>query len=402
MLSGKNILLGVSGSIAAYKSIDILRRLQELGADVRLVLSRNAARFITPLTFAALTRKPVLTDEFDDAAGWGAMGHISITDGLDLFLIAPATGNIIGKAAAGIADDALSTAFLAASCPVIVAPAMNERMYQNRILQRNISLLQESGVRFVEPECGVLACGQSGQGRLASTDAIIDAVVRALAGGNKLAGMKVLITSGPTREPLDAVRFISNPSTGKMGHALATAARDRGAHVILISGPGTVPDPQGVQVQHVTTAAEMRRAVLEHFDRCNIVIMAAAVSDFRPIHQVSHKIKKDQAESVIAVERTEDILLELGKTKSGQILVGFAAETENVISEAQRKLEQKNLDMVVANPIGMPGSGFAFDTNEATIICRGSEPVELPRMTKEALAAYIFDKLAEFKVKQGL
>jgi len=401
MLSGKNILLGVSGSIAAYKSVDVLRRLQELGADVRVVLSRNASRFVSPLTFSALTRRPVLTDEFVNE-GWGAMGHVSVTDGIDLVLIAPATANIIGKTASGIADDALSTAVIAASCPMIMAPAMNERMYRNKILQRNLSALRTAGMRVVEPECGTLACGVSGQGRLASTDSIIEAAKEVLCAKKDLSGNAVLVTAGPTREPIDAVRFISNPSSGKMGYALASAACDRGAEVILISGPVALTPPQGVHFIPVTTASEMRKAVLDHYEQCRIVIMAAAVSDFRPTRPVERKIKKEEAASEIHLERTEDILRELGTRKDGRLLVGFAAETGDLVAEAERKLKQKNLDLIVANPIGTAGSGFGSDTNAATIICRGSAPEKLPLMTKEQLAARIIDKVAEFKAKQGL
>lgn len=401
MLSGKNVLLGVSGSIAAYKSIDVLRRLQELGADVRVVLSRNAARFMTPLTFSALTRRPVLTDEFSDE-GWGAMGHVSSTENVDLVLVAPATANIIGKAASGIADDALSTVLLAASCPMIMAPAMNERMYQNKIFQRNVTSLRAAGVRFVEPECGVLACGRSGKGRLASTDSIIDAAQGVLKMVRDLAGTTVLVTSGPTREPIDAVRFISNPSSGKMGHAIAAAARDRGAEVVLISGPAAISPPQGVQFVPVTTAAEMRTAVFDHFERSRIVIMAAAVSDFRPVNPVDRKIKKENAATEIHLERTEDILMELGIRKGTRILIGFAAETDNLIPEAERKLKQKNLDMIIANIVGSAGAGFGSDSNAVTIICRGCGPEVLPLMSKESLAAHIVDKAAEFQTKQGL
>lgn len=401
MLSGKKILLGVSGSIAAYKAADVLRRLQDLGADVRVVLSRNAARFVAPLTFSALSRKPVLEDEFS-GVGWGAMGHVSVTDDIDLVLVAPATANIIGKAAAGIADDALSTVLLAASCPLVMAPAMNDRMYLNNAVQRNISTLRTAGVRFADPESGELACGRTGRGRLASVESIIRTVEDALNPTRDLAGSIVLVTAGPTREPIDAVRFISNPSSGKMGYAIAAAARDRGAEVILISGPCALEPPRGVALIPVATAAEMRQAVLEQFERSRIIIMAAAVSDFRPVAPVDRKIKKADAGLDLRLERTTDILMELGSAKKNKVLVGFAAETDDLVREAERKLKQKNLDMIIANPIGRAGSGFGSDTNTATIICRGGAPEVLPPMTKEELAARIIGKVAEFQAKQGL
>ncbi len=401
MLSGKNILLGVSGSIAAYKAVEVLRRLQDRGAEVRVVLSKNAARLVTPLTFGALTRTPVLCDEFAET-GWGAMGHVSVTENVDLVLVAPATANILGKAASGIADDALSTTIIAAACPLIMAPAMNDRMYRNRMVQRNLASLRAAGVRIIEPESGPLACGQTGQGRLASVDTIVAAAEAALGGMRDLTGRTILVTSGPTREPIDAVRFISNPSTGRMGQAIAAAARDRGADVILISGPGSLSPPDGVTVVPVTTAAQMRNAVLEWFDRAQVVIMAAAVSDFRPRHPVDHKVKKNDAAASISLERTEDILLELGKRKAGKILIGFAAETGDLLSEAERKLNQKNLDMIVANIVGSQYTGFASETNAATLLCRGAEPETLPLMTKQDLAQRILDKVSEFKVKQGL
>ena len=400
ILTGKRILLGVSGGIAAYKAVEVLRKLMELGAEVRAVMTRNAARFVAPLTFSALSGKPVLTDEFSED-GWGPMGHIAVTDGLDLALVAPATANIIGKLSAGIADDALSTALMAAECPVIIAPAMNERMFRNALLQRNIGNLRAVGVRIVEPEIGALACGTSGQGRLASPDRIVQAVQAALS-LKDLVGMTVLVTAGPTREPIDAARFISNPSTGKMGYALAAEARNRGADVMLISGPTHLHPPQGVNHRSVTTAAEMHRAVRDHAGRCQIIIMAAAVSDFRPKEPSERKLKKEGASLTITLERTEDILQGLGDAREGQVLVGFAAETDDIIRNAGDKLKKKNLDLIVANTIGLPGSGFASDMNEAVLMERGGNITELPRMTKTELAARIMDAIVELKKNQGL
>jgi phosphopantothenoylcysteine decarboxylase/phosphopantothenate--cysteine ligase len=400
ILSGTRILLGVSGGIAAYKAVEVLRKLMELGAEVRVVMTRNAARFVAPLTFSALSGKPILTDEFSED-GWGPMGHIAVTDGLDLALIAPATANIIGKLSAGIADDALSTALMAAECPVIIAPAMNERMFRNVFLQRNIGNLRAVGIRIVEPEIGVLACGTSGEGRLASPDRIVQAAQAALT-LKDLVGVTVLVTAGPTREPIDAARFISNPSTGKMGYALATEARNRGADVVLISGPTNLLPPQGVNHRSVTTAAEMHRAVQDNAGRCQIVIMAAAVSDFRPKEPSERKLKKEGAPLAITLERTEDILQGLGNAREGQVLVGFAAETDDLIRNAGDKLKKKNLDLIVANTIGLPDRGFASDMNEAVLMERGGKVTELPCMTKAELAARIMDAIVELKKNQGV
>ena len=400
MMSGMRILLGVTGGIAAYKAVDVLRRLREQDAEVRVVMTRNATRFVTPLTFSALSGMPVLTDEFSEGE-WGSMGHIAVTDGLDLALVVPATANIIGKMAAGIADDALSTALMAAACPIIVAPAMNDRMYRNATLQKNIADLRTVGIRFVDPETGALACGTNGQGRLASPERIVQEVAAALS-PKSLAGVNVLVTAGPTREPIDAVRFISNPSTGKMGYALAVAARDRGAEVSLVSGPTQLPPPQGIDLIAVTTAAEMDRAVKDRAVRCQIVIMAAAVSDFRPLEVSDRKIKKNSAPLQLMLEPTMDILHGLGETKEGRILVGFAAETDAIVQNAREKLNRKNLDLIIANDIKAPGSGFAADTNRATLIDRAGTIDELPSMTKAELAARIIDKVVELKKNQGL
>ncbi len=400
-LTGKRILLGVSGSIAAYKSVDILRRLREEGAEVRVVLTRSAERFVTALTFSALSGRPVLSDEFRDS-GWGPMGHIAITDDLDLAVVAPATANIISKMASGIADDALSTALAAAACPIIVAPAMNDRMYRNAILRRNIDTLRSTGVRFVEPGTGELACGVHGQGRLAETERVIGEVDKVLRPAGPLCDATVLVTAGPTREPIDAVRFISNPSSGKMGYTLAAAARDRGARVVLVSGPTSLEPPAGVQVIPVMTAAEMRTAVLDHAASANVVIMAAAVSDFRPAAPETRKTKKVNASLMLQLEQTEDILLSLGKEKGGRLLVGFAAETDDLARHAREKLKQKNLDLIVANDIGAPGTGFSSDTNAITLIDRrGSESV-ISLRSKVEIARLILDKVEELMTNQGL
>jgi len=394
-LDGKHILLGVSGSIAAYKAVDILRRLQEHGADVSVVMTKNAARFVTRLTFEVLSGKPVFTDEFQDAERKG-IGHIDITAGLDLALVAPATANIIGKVASGIADDALTTALTAVACPLIMAPAMNDRMYRNVVVRKNIAFLKEQGVRFVDPDTGPLACGTSGQGRLAEIEKIVQAVSSALP-ANDLAGVTVLVTAGPTREQIDAVRFISNPSTGKMGYAIAEAARDRGATVILISGPTEIAPPAGVTVIPVQSARDMHTAVMDHVEGSQIVIMAAAVSDFKPTVSSDRKIKKHEAPTVINLERTEDILSAAAKAPGRKLLVGFAAETDNVLDNALQKLKSKNLDMIVVNDLMKKEAGFGTDTNAVTIIDRAGVQTELQVMPKREIARRIIDKIAELK-----
>lgn len=400
MLTGKRILLGVSGGIAAYKAVEVLRLLTGQDAEVRVVMTRNATRFVAPLTFAALSGHPVLTDEFSDAA-WGPLGHIAVTEGLDLALIVPATANSIGKAAAGIADDALSTALLAAECPLVMAPAMNDRMYRNAVVQRNIAVLRTAGVRFIEPEDGTLACGSSGQGRLAPAERIMQTVAAVL-GPLDLQGTRVLVTAGPTREPLDAVRFISNPSTGRMGYAIAAAARDRGATVVLVSGPTEIQPPRDVEFVPVHTAAEMQQAVLNRAGSCQVIIMAAAVSDFRPKNAAQRKIKKKDASLTIDLERTADILQGLGASKETKILVGFAAETDDVIGSAKDKMTRKNLDLIVANEVAVPGAGFASETNKAVLIDRSGKMTDLPLMPKTELASRIIDAIVELKRNQGL
>lgn len=400
LLSGKRILLGVSGSIAAYKAVDLLRRLMERGAEVRVAMTKHAANFVARLTFETLSNRPVLHDEFSDGEENG-IGHIGITDGLDLALVAPATANIIGKIASGIADDALTSALMALDCPLLIAPAMNDRMYRNPFLQRNITVLKECGVRFIEPGTGGLACGTIGQGRLADIDLIMGELTSIFT-PQDLAGKTVLVTAGPTREFIDAVRFIGNPSTGKMGYALAAAARDRGAEVVLITGPTQLASPPGVKVVPVVSAADMHRAVTEHLGPSHVVIMAAAVSDFTPLQTSDRKIKKEDASETIRLGRTEDILLELGKAGGRRLLIGFAAETDNLEQNALKKLREKHLDMIVANDLLKNGSGFSADTNAVTIIDRSGKSTEIPTMPKSMIASHIMDAVVELLKHKSL
>lgn len=394
-LNGKKILLGVSGSIAAYKAIDVLRRMQDHGAVVRVVMTRNASRFVSPLTFETLSGNPVPSADFQEREQSG-IGHIEMTEGLDAALIAPATANVIGKIASGIADDTLTTTLLALNCPLILAPAMNDRMYRNLVVQKNIYFLKQQGVRFVEPGVGQLACGTAGQGRLADLDAILREVISALPTGD-LAGLRILVTAGPTREQIDPVRFISNPSTGKMGFALAAAAKARGAEVVLVSGPTTIKPPQGITVTNVISAAEMSRAAMNEAVRTDIVIMAAAVSDFRPKAAFERKIKKEEAASVIELERTEDILTAMSRLPGKRMIVGFAAETHDIEENARKKLKSKNLDLIVANDLSQQGAGFGTDTNSVIMIERSGARNQIPTTTKAEVADRILDKIVELR-----
>lgn len=394
-LDGKRILLGVSGSIAAYKAVDVLRRLMEQGADVIVIMTKNAERFVSRLTFQTLSGNQVPDPVFQD---WNqpGVGHVDITNGLDIALVAPATANIIGKVASGIADDTLTTTLLAIDCPLIMAPAMNDRMFRNQSVTRNISLLREQGVQFVEPGTGSLACGTVGQGRLADTDLILQAVSNVLPAGD-LAGVSVLVTAGPTREQIDAVRFISNPSTGKMGFALADAARRRGADVILVTGTTEIKPPSGLNVISVKSAADMHRAVMEHAGQCGIVIMAAAVSDFKPVSSSDRKIKKQDAPLALQLERTEDILASVSRMPGKRLLVGFAAETDDLEQNAVKKLKDKNLDLIVANNLLNEGAGFACDTNTVTLFGRSGSRMELPLMPKSRVADHIMDAVISIR-----
>jgi phosphopantothenoylcysteine decarboxylase / phosphopantothenate---cysteine ligase len=392
-LSGRRILLGVTGSIAAYKAVDVVRRLSERGAEVRVAMTMHATRFVSPLTFEVLSGKPVLCDEFG-GPDRPRIGHIDITDELDAMIIAPATANCIGKIASGIADDALTSAVMALDRQLFIAPAMNDRMFRNPILAKNIRVLRETGVKFIEPGTGSLACGTIGRGRLAD----VDEIVRELSlffTPRDLKGKTVLVTAGPTREFIDAVRFISNPSTGTMGYAIAVAARDRGADVVLVSGPTQHAPPRGVTMVNVTTAAEMHDAVKARFADSNVVIMSAAVSDFKPTQTAVRKIKKNEANSFLELERTADILKELGGIAGGRLLVGFAAETEDVEQNAIKKLREKRLDLIVVNDLLKTGAGFGTGTNSVVIIDREGKRTELPVMPKSDVALRILDAVVE-------
>ena len=387
----KNVVLGVSGGIACYKAVELVRLLVKEQYTVQVIMTRGAMQFVTPLTFQTLSARPVATDTFN-LTQESEIGHINLADSADIFVVAPATANVIGKIAAGIADDLLSTVLMATQAPVLIAPAMNIHMYENPILQENLLKLRRIGYEILEPDEGYLACGYEGKGRLPDPEAILEQI-RLQLKKKDLAGEKLIVTAGPSREPLDPIRYISNRSSGKMGYALARAAARRGAEVVLISGPTALAPPPGVKVTAVNTAAEMRRAILEEYAACTAVIMAAAVADYHPAEFSADKIKRGKGPLDVRLEPNPDILKELGRRKDGKLLIGFAAETGNLDANAEKKLREKNLDMIVANDVTKQGSGFDGDTNIATIIDRRGATHSLPLMSKDELADQIFDHL---------
>jgi phosphopantothenoylcysteine decarboxylase/phosphopantothenate--cysteine ligase len=382
------IALGVSGGIACYKAADILRRLQDRGFDVVVVMTKGAAQFVTPLTFRALSNNEVYLDMFEGAP----YDHIFVAQSIDLFLVAPATADCLAKMANGIADDFFHTFHLAVTAPVVVAPAMNTRMWEHASVQANLKTLEGRGVRVIQPETGRMACNTYGPGRLASVETIVDYVSALLSRGQDLKGKRVLVTAGPTVEDIDPVRFISNRSSGKMGVAIAKAARDRGAEVTLVSGPTGLEFPGTVRVR---STEEMRKAVVDRFAEVDVVIKAAAPLDFRPRSVAQQKMKKSKGASAIDVEPTPDILQELGARKNGKILIGFAAETQDLLENAAAKLKAKNLDFIVVNPVGGPDSGFDTDTNRASIIDAAGAVQEIPLMSKSAMAEAILDRVVK-------
>jgi phosphopantothenoylcysteine decarboxylase/phosphopantothenate--cysteine ligase len=391
VIQKKNIILGVSGGIAAYKSVELLRLLVKQGASVRVMMTKNAQWFVGPLTFEALSGQPVCTDLFeknDDAS----IRHIQWAEAADAVVIAPATANIIGKLSGGIADDALSTFLLAVTCPVIVCPSMNTHMFESPAVQRNLETLRADGHFILAPESGTLACGTTGPGRLPEPEDIVDRIAYHLS-TKDLKDKKILVTSGPTREPVDPVRFISNPSSGKMGFAVARAAEYRGGEVTLITGPTHLPDPNNVKVIRVQTAREMAQAVFDNMAHSDIIIKTAAVSDYRPKDPATQKIKKEKGERVLYLERTQDILKEIGRRKKNQILVGFAAETEHLEQHAKTKQVEKNLDIIVGNIVGEPSSGFGADTNKVTLFYKDGTQEPLPVMEKDAVAHILLDRI---------
>ena len=388
ILNGKKIILGITGGIAAYKAIELARLFIKSGASVWPVMTKASANFITPLTLQTVAGNPVALDMFD-LTQESRISHIELAEKADIVVVAPATANIIGKVASGIADDLLTTVIMATRAPLLFAPAMNSNMYENKIVQANIERLKKNGCSFIGPEEGELACGYEGRGRLAPVEDIVDAAEECLV-PKDLKGEKVLVTAGPTREAIDPVRFISNPSSGRMGYAIARAAKRRGAEVVLVSGPSHLKPPRGVTFIKTTTAEEIAEATMRHYPQSTVVIMAAAVSDYRP--RISHrkKVKKEEARINIELERTQDILKELGSRKRGQFLVGFALETENMLANAKKKLKEKRLDMIVANDPG----GFDGEITQVTIIESEDTVEHLPPFPKNEVAERILDKVA--------
>ncbi|MDT7042042.1 bifunctional phosphopantothenoylcysteine decarboxylase/phosphopantothenate--cysteine ligase CoaBC [Candidatus Nitronereus thalassa] len=396
----KRIVLGVAGSIAAYKAVSLLRTLVEEGAEVSVVMTLAAKQFVTPLTFEVLSKRSVSTDLFSESE---TMPHLRLTESADLVLVAPATANTLAKSALGLADDLLSTMILAARCPLIFAPAMDGEMWDHPSVMEHTQVLRGRGVTVMEPEDGPLASGQVGRGRLPSEEAILNTVAACLSRQHDWAGQRVLVSAGPTREPIDAIRFITNGSSGKMGYAIAQAAAHRGAQVLLVSGPTNLPSPANCESTSVVTAEEMQQALEDKFSWATVLIMTAAVGDFRSRVVAPQKLKKDEwAGESLDLERTPDILASLSKQKTHQILVGFAAETENHVENGRKKLHQKTLDLVAVNHISGPDSAFGNDMNELTILTKAGEILHLDRAAKPLIAHRLLDVILPLALHRAL
>ena len=396
------VALGVTGGIAAYKAAELVRVLQDKGLEVQVIMTRSARRFVTALTLASLSGRKVITDMFATSGGEpnveSAIEHIAVAQNIDALVVAPATANIIAKIARGIADDFLTTLCLATRAPLIIAPAMNVNMWENPATQENLDILRGRGATILDPDEGYLACGMTGPGRLASVETIARALFVTLGIREDLRDEKVLVTAGRTEEPLDAVRYLSNRSSGKMGYALAEASRRRGARVSLVSGPASLEPPQGVHFERVRTAEEMAEAVFRHLDESSVVLMAAAVADFRPAESQNGKIKKRDGFSTIEVEPTRDILAEIARRRRpSQVVVGFAAEAERVLENASQKLREKGLDLIVANDVTREGAGFEVDTNIVTLIFPDGREIPLEKMSKLDVAKRVLDQVVEMK-----
>ncbi len=400
MLNGKVVVVGVTGGIAAYKAAELVSRLRKARAEVHVIMTANACNFVNPITFQSLSANPVHVEMYG-AAKLDGIDHIELAQRADLIVVAPATANIIAKAAYGLADDLLSTVLVARSAPVLLAPAMNVHMYENPITRGNLTRLVDLGFGVVAAGVGFQACGAEGAGRMAEPKEIFSECCKLLIGDSSLAGKTVLVTAGGTQEPIDPVRYIGNRSSGKMGYALAKAARDKGARVILISGPTSLAAPAGVTVVSVTTAAEMRAAVMEDFPNSDIIIKAAAVADYRPAQPAEHKIKKTGEELVIHLLPNPDILMELGQLKGDKLVIGFAAETRDLLENAVDKLRRKNLDMLVANDVTRPGAGFGSDTNLVALLYPNGDKETLPLMGKEQIAREIIDRIISLMINNA-
>lgn len=391
----KCVVIGVTGGIAVYKALDVISALRKKDIEVHVIMTESASKFVNPLTFQSISQNMVVTDMFAEPKAW-EIQHISLAQKADLMLIAPVTANVIGKISNGIADDMLSTTVMATKAKVLIAPAMNTNMYQNPIVQNNISKLKDFGYKFIEPASGRLACGDIGIGKLADVNTIVERVIEELEDKEQdLLGKKVLVSAGPTIAPIDPVRYITNRSTGKMGYAIAKEARDRGAEVILVSGPTNLEPPKNVKIINIKTNEEMKKEILQNFKWADIVIKSAAVADYKPKEYSKEKIKKGEGDLNICLTRDNDILKFLGEIKTHQVLVGFAAESDNVLENAERKLKNKNLDFIVANDITSSDTGFGSEDNKVVILSKNNEKLELEKMSKKKVASNIFDMILE-------
>lgn len=391
----KCVVIGVTGGIAVYKALDVISALRKKDIEVHVIMTKSASQFVNPLTFQSISQNIVVTDMFAEPKAW-EIQHISLAQKADLMLIAPATANIIGKVANGISDDMLSTTVMATKAKVIFAPAMNTNMYENKIVQSNIKKLKDFGYEFIEPASGRLACGDIGKGKLADVNTIVDRVLTELSDKKRdLEGKKVLVSAGPTIAPIDPVRYITNRSTGKMGYAIAEEAKERGAEVILVSGPTNLNPPQNVRIINIKTNEEMKKEILDKFDWADIVIKSAAVADYKVKEYSTEKIKKGEGDLNLCFTRDNDILKSLGEMKTHQVLVGFAAESNNVLENAKKKLEKKNLDFIVANDITSSDTGFGSEDNKVVILAKDNSMLSLDKMSKKEVASNIFDMILE-------
>jgi phosphopantothenoylcysteine decarboxylase / phosphopantothenate---cysteine ligase len=400
MLTNKNIVIGMCGGISAYKVVDVVSRLKKLGASVTVIMTENATKFISPMTLRAISHEPVVTDMFADPENWDTE-HISLAEKADIFVVAPATANVIGKIASGVADDMLTTTIMATEASVLLVPAMNSGMYGNPIVQENINKLKQLGYIVMEPGSGLLACGTIGKGRLPEPPEIVEEIIGILTPRQDLLGKRVLITAGPTVEAIDPVRFISNRSSGKMGYAIAESALDRGAQVLLVSGPVNIPVPVGVELISVTTANEMYEAVMSSYQSFDIMIMMAAVADYRSETIEENKIKKTGEQMTVHLVKNHDIAAELGRVKGHRVLVGACAETENLLENAAKKIQAKNFDLIMANDVTEEGAGFGTDTNIVQIVAKDGTTTKLPLMSKREVADHLISAIIELLGKES-
>ncbi|WP_407307544.1 bifunctional phosphopantothenoylcysteine decarboxylase/phosphopantothenate--cysteine ligase CoaBC [Desulfosporosinus sp. SB140] len=393
MLTGKKILVGVSGGIAAYKAADLVSRLRKMHTEVHVVMTKSATEFIAPLTLRSLSANPVYVDMFEEPKLWN-VEHIALAEKADVVVVAPATANLLAKMAMGLADDFLSTVLLATRAPIFVAPAMNHAMYHHPATQRNLKLLQERGIHLIGPDSGFQACGSEGDGRMSQPEEILQTLVRFFVGSSQLKGKKALVTAGGTQEPLDPVRFLGNRSSGRMGYAVAQALQEAGAETVLVSAPTDLPTPEGVTRVSVHTALEMCDEVLSRFSEMDVVVKAAAVADYRPAVQAEQKIKKDGSNRTIELVPNPDILAELGRKKTSQVLIGFAAETENLLANAQEKMLRKNVNLLVANDVTQQGAGFGSPTNIVSFLFPDGRKIDFPQMSKLEVARHLVTEIA--------